>query len=266
MAGLPSGKMATAITEAILEDDSSDMTLMIHALTYGKCKTSPLDMFDYYSVADRESFVEGVVKNYKFIVVDFTVPDAVNKNAEFYCKHDIPFVMGTTGGDRERLYETVQSSNIPAVIAVNMSPQIVVFQAMMKFAEQFVGVLDDFDLSVIESHQQAKKDTSGTAKAVVGSLQKMGVEDFDLRDIVKIRNPRQQRTLLSVPDEHLGGHGYHQYNLMSCGGDVDLHFTHNVRGRNTYVDGTLRAIKFLHKKVQEGRNGVVYSMEDVLRG
>ena len=27
-------------------------------------------------------------------------------NAELYCKVGVPFVMGTTGGDRERLYKT----------------------------------------------------------------------------------------------------------------------------------------------------------------
>ena len=30
------------------------------------------------------------------------------ENAELYAKVGVPFVMGTTGGDRERLYKTVE--------------------------------------------------------------------------------------------------------------------------------------------------------------
>ena len=36
----------------------------------------------------------------KVMVVDYTTPSAVNANAEFYAKHGLDFVMGTTGGDR----------------------------------------------------------------------------------------------------------------------------------------------------------------------
>lgn len=36
----------------------------------------------------------------KIVVVDYTTPSAVNSNADFYAKHGLNFVMGTTGGDR----------------------------------------------------------------------------------------------------------------------------------------------------------------------
>lgn len=36
----------------------------------------------------------------RVVVVDYTHPSAVNANAEFYAKHKLNFVMGTTGGDR----------------------------------------------------------------------------------------------------------------------------------------------------------------------
>lgn len=64
-----------------------------------------------------------------FICVDFTHPTAVNANAERYCRHHLPFVMGTTGGDRAELVEQVEMSDICAVIAPNMAKQIVGFQA-----------------------------------------------------------------------------------------------------------------------------------------
>lgn len=72
--------------------------------------------------------------------------------------------------------------------------------------------------------------------------------------------------LIGVPDEYLGGHGYHRYDLMSPDGTVDIHIEHNVRGRKTYTAvGTMMAVKFVHQKVQEGVVGA-FSMEDVLMG
>ncbi|MFQ6631867.1 hypothetical protein Gotur_010030 [Gossypium turneri] len=51
------------------------------------------------------------------IVVDYTVPATVNDNAELYGKVGVPFVMGTTVGDRDRLYRTVEESKVYAVIS-----------------------------------------------------------------------------------------------------------------------------------------------------
>lgn len=45
-------------------------------------------------------------------------------NAELYCKIGVPFVMGTTGGDRQLLYKTVQDANVYAVISPQMGKQV----------------------------------------------------------------------------------------------------------------------------------------------
>lgn len=45
-------------------------------------------------------------------------------NAELYSKVGVPFVMGTTGGDRDLLHKTVLDSNIYAVISPQMGKQV----------------------------------------------------------------------------------------------------------------------------------------------
>ena len=45
-------------------------------------------------------------------------------NAELYSKVGVPFVMGTTGGDRNKLYETVEKAKIYAVISPQMGKQV----------------------------------------------------------------------------------------------------------------------------------------------
>jgi len=113
------------------------------------------------------------------VAVDYTLPSAVNDNARFYIDHGVPFVMGTTGGDREALLADVKTAGAWAVIAPQMGKQVVAFQATLEaMAASFPGAFGGYTLTVTESHQRSKVDTSGTAKAVVDSFRKLGVQEF----------------------------------------------------------------------------------------
>ena len=211
------------------------------------------------------------------ISVDFTHSTAVNCNSDFYCNHGLSFVMGTTGGNREALEQRVRDSDVCAVIAPNMAKQIVVFQAMMKYAaENFPNVFKRHTLEIVESHQQEKADISGTAKVIMGYFNQLGIP-FTQDQIKMIRDPEEQKRI-GVPKHYLMGHGWHTYTLkgeiektilgssvISRNPNVLLSFTHNINGRNSYLEGTLDAIEFLYKKVQAGEKGKVYSMIDVLK-
>lgn len=201
----------------------------------------------------------------RFICLDFTHPSAVNDNAEFYCRHGLPFVMGTTGGDRARLAATVTASLTCAVIAPNMAKQIVGFQAMMTYAaENFPGLFNSYRLTIRESHQAGKADTSGTAKAMVDCFNRMGVT-FTPDQIEMERDPQSQLELWHIPSEHLGGHAWHTYSLTSPDGSAFFEFKHNINGREIYSEGSLDAVVFLAGKVDAGAQGRVFSMIDVLK-
>ena len=201
-----------------------------------------------------------------FLSVDFTHPSAVNPNAEFYCQAGLPFVMGTTGGDRQKLMETVISSSIAAVIAPNMAKQIVGFQAMMEYAANtFPALFEGYTLEIKESHQDGKADTSGTAKAMVTYFNQLGVP-FTEDQIIKIRNPEIQQTQLGIDEEYLTGHGWHTYTLVSEDRTVRFEFTHNINGREIYGRGTLDALLYLSEKVKAGVKGKMFTMIDVLKG
>lgn len=45
-------------------------------------------------------------------------------NAELYSKVGVPFVMGTTGGDRDLLHKTVEDAKNYAVISPQMGKQV----------------------------------------------------------------------------------------------------------------------------------------------
>jgi 4-hydroxy-tetrahydrodipicolinate reductase len=267
MNGLP-GKVATTIATHALK--TADIELMPYSLT-GPEIVAEAHQLDGISIAlikpnQREALLKEVKASHgPFISVDFTHPLAVNDNAEFYCAQQLPFVMGTTGGDRVKLQTTVEASNIPAVIAPNMAKQIVGFQAMMAFGgEQFPTLFKGYRLTLEESHQQGKADTSGTAKAMVGYFNQMGVA-FDPKQIVQVRDPKIQKNEWGIPEDYLEGHGWHTYTLTSPDGTVTFQFKHNVNGRDIYAPGAFEAVSFLATRVAEGVSGKVYSMIDVLR-
>ncbi|KAL5834347.1 hypothetical protein ACOSQ4_013844 [Xanthoceras sorbifolium] len=216
--------------------------------------------------SDKESVLASVFDEHpNMIVVDYTVPAAVNDNAELYCKVGVPFVLGTTGGNRDRLYKTVENSKVYAVISPQMGKQVVAFLAAMEImAEQFPGAFSGYSLQVLESHQAGKLDTSGTAKAVISCFQKLGVS-FDMDQIQMIRDPKQQTEMVGVPEEHLSGHAFHMYHLTSPDQTVSFEFQHNVCGRSIYAEGTVDAVLFLSKKVQSKADKWIYNMIDVLR-
>jgi len=270
--GLP-GNVTRIITKAAMKNDG------FHIIPFSL--TGP-EIEDQYAVVDshkfkllkpdsRDNTIEEIKADYitddiPFIAIDFTHPTAVNSNAEFYCEHHIPFVMGTTGGDRDQLEKTVAVSSISAVIAPNMAKQIVGFQAMMEYAaDNFPVLFKDYTLEIVESHQKGKADTSGTAKAMVEYFNKLGPH-FKVDEIQMIRDPEVQANDMNIPEEHLKGHGWHTYTLKAKDGSALFEFKHNVNGRDIYANGTFDAVRFLADRIQKEKEtvGKVYSMIDVL--
>ena len=264
--GLP-GSMALAVARNAAADGRFD--LVPCSLTGPEITETEIDV-DGVKVAlfapDRRDRALAGIDRSGLICIDFTHPSAVNDNAGFYALNGLPFVMGTTGGDREKLSAAARSSSAPAVIAPNMAKQIVGLQAMMTYAaDTFPDLFAGYRLQVKESHQKGKADTSGTAKAMVESFNRLGV-DFSVDRIEKERDPDVQRRDWNIPEAFLSGHGWHTYTLTSADDTVTISLTHNVNGREIYARGTLDAAVFLAAKAAAGEKGKVYSMIDVLKG
>ena len=258
--GMP-GKMAQIVAEVCRK---RELDVIPFSLT-GE-SIAEFNGYALLGVAERENKIEQILKEHpNLIAVDYTHPSAVNGNAEFYVKHKIPFVMGTTGGDREALIDLVKNAIHPCVIAPNMAKQIVALQAMLEWtAKNFPKVFSGYDLKVVESHQKTKADTSGTAKALVKSFLEMGAKGVE-PVIEMVREENAQISRMAVPPEHLGGHAFHTYSLDSKDKSVHFEFRHNVCGREIYAEGTADAVEFLAKKIEAGQSKF-YDMIDVLKG
>ena len=216
--------------------------------------------------SERENFIAKLKNEFSpFISVDYTHPSSVNSNAEFYIAQDLPFVMGTTGGDRNKLINDADNAKISCIIAPNMAKQIVALQLMLEeMQERFPDLYKNYTLSVVESHQKTKADTSGTAKAIVDTFNKTGITPISYDDIEKIRTEDEQLAF-GVPKNYLDGHAFHTYRLQSQDKTVAFEFHHDVCGRNIYAEGTVDAVIFLAKHVRPKGQGKRFTMTDVLK-
>lgn len=265
--GIP-GNMAVNVAKHVLDDEKFE--LISYSFTGPEIAETQY-VIDSLSITliqpekRNQAITEIVDTGGFFISVDYTHPLAVNGNAEFYCKHNLPFVMGTTGGDRKLLEDTIKKSSIPAVVAPNMAKQIVGFQAMMEYgAKSFPDLFKGYSLQVKESHQKGKADTSGTAKAMIRYFNEFGMP-FNEEEIIMERDPETQKVKWGISEEYLSGHGWHTYTLISEDQTVRFEFTHNVNGRDIYAKGTLDAISYLYKRIEEGAKGRMFTMIDVLK-
>jgi 4-hydroxy-tetrahydrodipicolinate reductase len=274
--GMP-GPMATAAAEACLRKglklaptamtgpDTPAMTITVYdPITE---KSSDVKLIPASDTDELEAAIEGLKSacgENNLLAVDYTHPSAVNGNALFYVKNKLPFVMGTTGGDREKLIADVDGAKHFAVIAPNMAKQIVALQAGLEdLAKKYPGAFASYKLDCVESHQKTKADTSGTAKAVIDSLKELSDDDFTYDDIDMIRDDKAS-VEFGVPEDYMTGHAFHTYTLTSADGTVDFQLQHNVAGRTIYAEGTADAVKFLAKKLQSESTGKIYSMINVL--
>lgn len=98
------GKMGQAVAEAALR---AGVELVPFTLC-GPGEQKPVDI-EGHKIAlvgpeERDAKVAELKKQYpNLMAVDYTLPDAIHSMVDFYVKHDIPFVMGTTGGDRAKI-------------------------------------------------------------------------------------------------------------------------------------------------------------------
>ena len=204
------------------------------------------------------------------IIMDFTWPESAVGNAELYCRHGRPFVMGTTmkPEDRSRIEEIIKQSEISALLAPNMAKQVVALQwAVEEFAKNNPDLLKGYTLEIGESHQQGKKDTSGTARAMVKYFNQLGIP-FEVSDIVMVRDPQKQLEM-GVPEQYLKGHGWHTYTLISPGrnvksaitlADPELYFSTRLASFDSLwrADGVVKAgDKEYNSIIFEARDGTM---------
>ena len=275
MSGL--GKMGALVAEALIRDPTF-LVLPIGLSSenhFGQSKyfydpESGRDQNIVFRTKERwtNSIPEGT------IVIDYTATASVEDNVRFYISHGLPFVMGTSTGDKERLQrltEMVAASDISAVIAPNMNPQIVGRQMEIDdMAAASPAIFQGATVQITEIHQPSKVNADGTPSvsgtAIAFREQYEGYGTLPGGKIESIRyqpdHPVVQAAFEGAELDPQKGYAYHDVVVTDAQGNIIHSFKTRVIGRGHYVVGTLVAARFLAEH-DEPRH--VWTMVDVLR-
>ncbi|RME25178.1 MAG: 4-hydroxy-tetrahydrodipicolinate reductase [Deltaproteobacteria bacterium] len=188
-------------------------------------------------------------------LLDFSLPDGIEKRVAACAEAGVSFVSGITGlsDERQRALDRA-AEKIAVVWAPNMSRGVYVLGRLVELA---AGLLSDYHAEIFEIHHAGKADSpSGTAYALAEAIaaRREGAET------VYGRQSKRQPGEIGISAARGGDVvGEHQVMFLAAGEQVIL--THRATSRDHFCRGALDAVRFA-AKAKAGR----YTMKDVFGG
>ena len=195
------------------------------------------------------------------VLIDFTQPKSIYENA-LYCLHnEINLVIGTTGlsdDEIEILKKLALEKNLGCLIAPNFSTGAVL---MMKFAQMAAKYFNNAE--IIELHHNQKKDApSGTAvkTALMMASENTNFTAGNCPEVETIKGARGANSYNNIHIHSIRMPGYiaSQEVILGASGQI-LTIRHDSMNRECYMDGVLRAVRFINTNKQ-----FVYGLENIL--
>jgi 4-hydroxy-tetrahydrodipicolinate reductase len=257
--------MGRGIVRAVLEQKDMELTLATDMNNLG------IDVGEHLGlkrigvpITSPDSLGDSLDLSGTELLVDFTNREAALENAKVAGERGLKLVIGTTGLkklDQEKLKDIVEKNSLSAVVSPNMASGVNIFFKLGRDAAACLG--DDYDVEIVEAHHRHKKDApSGTAlklgELIAGALKRDVEKDgvYGRRGLVGERGKREIGFHAVRAGEIVGEH-----TVMFAGQGERIEITHRAQSRDAFVNGVLKAIRFLARRPADGR---VYSTWDVL--
>ena len=189
------------------------------------------------------------------VVIDFSHPDNLESVINFVQAKKCALVYGTTGLSDEQVNQLKNVSNeISLFFSANFSYGIAVFEQILK---RFAPLLkNDFDMEVQETHHNQKQDApSGTAKMLVDALDPEN-EYTKVYGRSGFTGKRQHEIGIH---SLRGGTVAGEHTVYFFGDNETLEIKHSANSRQIFVNGALKAAKFV-----VNQKAGLYSMEDMM--
>lgn len=189
------------------------------------------------------------------VVVDFSLPAALERLARLAARQGVALVSGTTGlADTAVLDEA--ATRVPVLWAPNMSLGVQVLSELVAEAARRLG--PGFDIEITEVHHKKKVDApSGTAVRLADAVREVrALRPVSGRQgIVGARQSDEIGVFGIRGGDVIGDHTVH---FLGMGERLEL--THRATNRDLFAHGALRAARWI-----VGRPPLRYSLADVLR-
>jgi 4-hydroxy-tetrahydrodipicolinate reductase len=163
------------------------------------------------------------------VAIDFSIADAVPKNAQACARAQVPLVVGTTGwlSDVEQVRQIVEDSDGTLIYGANFSIGVQIFYRVAARAAELFRNVESYDPFIEEAHHKRKRDApSGTA------LQLKQIAEAQLGREVPAASTRAGY----IP-------GTHRLGFDSAADQIRL--THEARSREGFAAGALMAAEWI---------------------
>ena len=194
------------------------------------------------------------------VLIDFSLPDATEKNMQVCAEHNVAMVIGTTGFNeqQEQVLEKA-SEKIAIVYAGNYSTGVNLSLKLLEMAAKVFGT--EADVEVIEAHHKHKIDApSGTAYMMAEAV--AAARGQNLKDVAVYGREGQtgEREASTIGIHAIrGGEIIGDHTVMFIADGEVVEITHRARARMTFAAGAVRAATWVIQQ-EVGQ----YNMQDVL--
>ncbi|MGQ8363988.1 4-hydroxy-tetrahydrodipicolinate reductase [Glaciecola sp. 1036] len=194
------------------------------------------------------------------VLIDFTLPEALEQNLHLAVDSKTPIVIGTTGLTSEQLTLIDEAAKyIPVVFAANYSVGVNLMLNLVKTAAKVMG--DTADIEILEAHHRFKKDApSGTAMAIGQSIADALDRNLDQCAVYGREGVTEERSRETIGFATVrAGDIVGEHTAMFATLGERLEITHKASSRLTFANGALHAAQWL-----KGKEKGLFSMQNVL--
>lgn len=194
------------------------------------------------------------------VYIDFTIPEATERNIELCREHGKKLVIGTTGLTDEQKAKLASASEQTAIcFAANYSVGVTLSLTLLDVAAKVLG--DDVDIEVIEAHHRHKIDApSGTALAMGEVVADALGRDLKECAVYGREGRTGERDRKTIGFETIrAGDIVGEHTVMFAADGERLEITHKATSRMNFARGAVRAAAWLGQQ-----SSGLFDMQDVL--
>lgn len=194
------------------------------------------------------------------VLIDFTRPEGTLAHLAVCRRLGVQAVIGTTGfTDAQKAEIAACASDIAIMMAPNMSVGVNVTLKLLEMAGR--AMASGYDIEIIEAHHRHKVDApSGTALKMGEVIARAAGRDLKTCAVYAREGVTGPRDPSSIGFATIrGGDIVGDHTVLFAGIGERIEIAHKSSSRETYAQGSLRAVRFL-----AGKTSGLYDMFDVL--
>jgi 4-hydroxy-tetrahydrodipicolinate reductase len=193
------------------------------------------------------------------VIIDFSVPDKLDKMFQYAEDHNLSIVLCTTGLTGDDLTVVEEASKKIAILrSANMSMG---YNILAKALKSVTAVLADagYDIEIVEKHHNQKIDApSGTALAFADVMNEALNQEYTYKFDRTADTAKRDKKEIGFAVVR-GGTIVGEHEIIFAGTDEVIEFKHTAYSRAIFAKGAIQAAKYL-----AGKTPGMYQMSDVI--